>query len=680
MQAVVWFILNNSPEIDADIQAYKDEFPNNTVETSFPPWFNHRIREKSVAKDPSCSPELLSLACGPSSSASTYPACIVNGVKFMVHERDILHTTQGSGVSTPGPDGDMYYGQLEEILELTYMGNRKVVLFRCKWFDTHNPSNPTARSRRSYTERGIHHILTDKDAFRNQQYILATQATQVFYLEDPARRPPHWKVVEDVHHRKIWHRDLVESDQDPSFTLPGYCAGNMVTGETSNRALRKAFRDNKNQPLPIGFDYDDQKTFSAIGKYQAQFNSLVGEQVRPLPLDCNWEQIPDVYKAHIFPALQTYFDLAPWLNDNRQVRYGNNAFTVGERVSTGLKLQMRSLYRKNKNRIKARWFDIHSTPAVAREHPPPPDAWVNRTREEWELLVDWWSDPARMERSAKNAENRSKNTILTHQGRTSFVQGRNNYRVDHNGENEDLVETWRKGHSSNGKFKTSKNETSYREMKSLFDQVKAGTAPSMTEEEILDRVVPSNSRQNMSGRGRRMTGTGKASSSSTHQPFEQDYITRQHMTEVLRREQQEKELFRKQTQEAQQRAIVAEQEARSANSRLGTMESFFGQFLAHYNSQGNPFNVPFPPPNPFNVPFPPPNPAAFSGPFPGPNPFLGPPAPQAPIPDPNNPFTNCYRPTFPNSTTCPGSSYKYVGFGRFFPIKSVCFIINAYLA
>ncbi|GJS78901.1 reverse transcriptase domain-containing protein [Tanacetum coccineum] len=60
-------------------------------------------------------------------TACTYPACIVNGVKFVVHERDILHTTQCSGVSTPGLDGEMYYGQLEEILELTYIGHRKLI-------------------------------------------------------------------------------------------------------------------------------------------------------------------------------------------------------------------------------------------------------------------------------------------------------------------------------------------------------------------------------------------------------------------------------------------------------------------------------------------------------------------------------------------------------------------------
>ncbi|GJR28058.1 Myc-type, basic helix-loop-helix domain-containing protein [Tanacetum coccineum] len=119
----------------------------------------------------------------------TYPACIVNGVKFVVHERDILHTTQCSGVSTLGLDGEMYYGQLEEILELTYIGNRKVVLFRCKWFDTINPKNLTTRNRRSYIEHDITHILTDREFHKNNQYILATQVTQYFYLEDLADQP-----------------------------------------------------------------------------------------------------------------------------------------------------------------------------------------------------------------------------------------------------------------------------------------------------------------------------------------------------------------------------------------------------------------------------------------------------------------------------------------------------------
>ncbi|GJV19353.1 hypothetical protein Tco_1368373, partial [Tanacetum coccineum] len=41
-QAVVWFVLNNSLEVDADILAYKEKSPDN-VETNFPAWFNHKV-------------------------------------------------------------------------------------------------------------------------------------------------------------------------------------------------------------------------------------------------------------------------------------------------------------------------------------------------------------------------------------------------------------------------------------------------------------------------------------------------------------------------------------------------------------------------------------------------------------------------------------------------------------
>ncbi|GKE43295.1 Myc-type, basic helix-loop-helix domain-containing protein, partial [Tanacetum coccineum] len=178
-QAVVWFVLNNSPEVDADILAYREESPDN-VET-------------------------------------------INGVKFVVHERDILHTTQCSGVSTLGLDGEMYYGQLEEILELTYIGHRKVVLFRCKWFDTINPKNHTTRNRRSYIDHGIYHILTDREFHKNNQYILATQATQVFYLQDLTRQPRGWSsshVTLSVGLTCLEHTDLSINAQSTEVDVP----------------------------------------------------------------------------------------------------------------------------------------------------------------------------------------------------------------------------------------------------------------------------------------------------------------------------------------------------------------------------------------------------------------------------------------------------------------------------
>ncbi|GKE08868.1 hypothetical protein Tco_1412419 [Tanacetum coccineum] len=48
------------------------------------------------------------------------------------------------------------------------------------------------------------------------QYILATQVKQVFYLEDMAKRPLHWKVVQDVNYKKCSNEDviMVKDDHD----------------------------------------------------------------------------------------------------------------------------------------------------------------------------------------------------------------------------------------------------------------------------------------------------------------------------------------------------------------------------------------------------------------------------------------------------------------------------------
>ncbi|GJS75883.1 hypothetical protein Tco_0725764 [Tanacetum coccineum] len=409
------------------------------------------------------------------SSACTYPACIVNGVKFVVHERDRLHTTQSSGISTPGHNGEMYYGQLEEILELT-------------------------------PAREFH---------QNNQYILATQATQVFYLEDLARRPLHWKVVEHV-----YHRDVAKSDQDvihgssssdvalsvgltvlestdlsinvqstevdappinednananednadfinneddvvahvlddddvevsdddevnpstnveemacvaprshggdaggdpprrPTGPVPAQCQGSTIRGVTTNRALRRTFRDNREEPLTVGFDIEDQGTFHPLGVNASYLNSFMGEQIRPLQLACEWEEIPHAYKAHILPTLED------------KLVVDDNVYTVGERVRLGLELKLRLLWGKRKTRIKAEHFKIHETPDDANAHMPPP----------------------------KKAKKQYY---------------------------EDLIETWRKGHSKkNGQFKTEENKARYEEMKAMKDHIRAGIIPFKTD-------------------------------------------------------------------------------------------------------------------------------------------------------------------------------------------------------
>ncbi|GKC19929.1 hypothetical protein Tco_1022079 [Tanacetum coccineum] len=212
LKKVIWYVLHNSPEIDTYRAKFKSEFPNKDMKEEFPGWFGKQIRQRHVDNDPgvSESSELFALACGPSQTPISVNSCVVNGVRFVVHSRDERRTTQNSGICSPGPDGEMYYGQLEQILEFSYL-SFKTVLFRVKWFDTSNKG----RIQNFVIRNNITQIKANGEAFKNDQYILATQVKQCFYLEDMARRPLGWKVVEHVSHKKFLNGGVIVVEDDP---------------------------------------------------------------------------------------------------------------------------------------------------------------------------------------------------------------------------------------------------------------------------------------------------------------------------------------------------------------------------------------------------------------------------------------------------------------------------------
>ncbi|KAL5582292.1 hypothetical protein UlMin_014734 [Ulmus minor] len=143
---------------------------------------------------PEVTHELLSLASKSNIFVSSYPACIVNGVRFVTHARDVRLKTQNSGVSVPGTENEIFYGQLQQILEFSYLNDFSVVLFN--------------------------------ESYKDDQFILASQAQQVFYVEDPSRGP-NWRVVQHVNHRSIWDItedgmsdiDLLQDNSSSNFTL-----------------------------------------------------------------------------------------------------------------------------------------------------------------------------------------------------------------------------------------------------------------------------------------------------------------------------------------------------------------------------------------------------------------------------------------------------------------------------
>lgn len=91
-----------------------------------------------------------------------------------------------------------FYGVLYDAVELNYMSNNWVILFKCKWFDTN------AKKKRIRQDYHFTCINASKFWFENDPFILAIQGKQVFYVEDYNSRRD-WKVVQKVQHKPIGH-------------------------------------------------------------------------------------------------------------------------------------------------------------------------------------------------------------------------------------------------------------------------------------------------------------------------------------------------------------------------------------------------------------------------------------------------------------------------------------------
>jgi calcineurin-like phosphoesterase family protein len=78
-----------------------------------------------------------------------------------------------------------YYGQIEEIWELDYVG-LKVSLFRCRW---------VTNGKRAVSKEKYGYVSVDLRVFgyKNEPFVFANDVDKVFYVPDVAKK--NWYVV-----------------------------------------------------------------------------------------------------------------------------------------------------------------------------------------------------------------------------------------------------------------------------------------------------------------------------------------------------------------------------------------------------------------------------------------------------------------------------------------------------
>jgi len=136
------------------------------------------------------------LAHGPRTYATKYDGYLINGCRFHVKSIENVRATQNSGVcidaqtlmrssakdKNPIHQTTTYYGVIQEIMLLDYY-LVQYPLFKCDWIDVHK-KNGMKVDEIGFTMVNLKRCLS-KDRVQDDPFILASQAKQVFYVQDP---------------------------------------------------------------------------------------------------------------------------------------------------------------------------------------------------------------------------------------------------------------------------------------------------------------------------------------------------------------------------------------------------------------------------------------------------------------------------------------------------------------
>ncbi|RVW72143.1 hypothetical protein CK203_057974 [Vitis vinifera] len=186
-----WLKLNNPR------QSKRQKWLQEEHMRTFTHWLRKKVEVAIADKEP-ISETLRWMAHGPTHYVAKYHGYAINGCQYNTNDRDELRVTQNSGVSIVATTmqissakdknpvfGELcFYGIITEIWDIDYTMFR-IPVFKCNWVDN--------KSDIKVDEFGLTLVDFTKMAHKSDPFILASQAKQVFYVQD--QLDPRWSVV-----------------------------------------------------------------------------------------------------------------------------------------------------------------------------------------------------------------------------------------------------------------------------------------------------------------------------------------------------------------------------------------------------------------------------------------------------------------------------------------------------
>ncbi|GJS07100.1 peptidase C50, separase [Tanacetum coccineum] len=311
-----------------------------------------KIHQRHIDNDQdpevSTTTELFALANGPSWTPVLVNSYVVDGVRYVMHIHDERRTTQNNGICLPGPDGEMYYGQRQEIIEFKYL-LFKVALFRVKWFDT---SNKGRKVKKLVLRNNMIQIEYSHEAFKDDQYILDDPdiihfdnssdlplSTSLNDLDNAALHIDGQSMVVDVppdiidipnkdddiigEEDALPHdlvdfdvEDLINVDDDgvEKMSLADVARPHGGDGGGDDRPpshIAKEIVEAKG-PVSISFEQGDKQTLNPLGPHVAHWSNYIGEIIRSVPLYYpSWEKVLKERKAVIISEIRAAYGFLP---------------------------------------------------------------------------------------------------------------------------------------------------------------------------------------------------------------------------------------------------------------------------------------------------------------------------------------------------------------------------------
>ncbi|WCJ26292.1 hypothetical protein M5689_008121 [Euphorbia peplus] len=202
------YVLRNCNEVQPFLELYETRNAND--DPDFIKWFEKTVTSLKKGGDKSICKDLLVLAEAPLKRVNSFAGFVVNGYRFHTKKHSENRKTQNCGVYVKGDvvSGEKeYFGLLNDIIELEYSGDRKIVLFHCDWYDVYDAQRGIKRD-----QNGIIAVNVSKFLQTDEPFVLANQVQQVYYVDDQLN--PNWQLVVKTMPRNLYDAPICDDKDD----------------------------------------------------------------------------------------------------------------------------------------------------------------------------------------------------------------------------------------------------------------------------------------------------------------------------------------------------------------------------------------------------------------------------------------------------------------------------------